>query len=112
MTPDETESTLNTLQGMAKMKLIRTAEVRNQYRCQVCGEWDEWSDSHGAFERLVGTGYRAYEIDFITCSDKCRQPENLKEPFITWLSSHLGWGKVRATKNYNQTIKLYAKTET
>lgn len=105
MTPDEIESVGNAMTKMAEMKLIRTAEVRQQYQCQVCKQWGEWGNGHGAFERVVGNGYRAYEIDFIVCSEECRKPENLKEPFIAWLSSHEGWGKKRAENNFNETIK-------
>lgn len=106
MIQDELNSIGKTLHMMADMKLIRTAEIRKQYRCMVCGCWDEWTEHHGAFERIVGSGYAAYDIEFVVCSDKCRKPENLKEPFIAWLMKYPGFGKVKATKNYLQTIKL------
>ena len=54
-------------------------------------------------ERDASTGYRGYEVSFITCSNKCR--ENARELFIKWLGTLPGWNKEKATENFDNYIK-------
>lgn len=88
------------------MKAIRGTNnpvERPQYRCNVCGMYYSWSDSHRTIERPVGKGYAGYEVDFITCSDKCR--ESAREVFITSLSAYDGWDRQKAAENYDKYVK-------
>lgn len=75
---------------------------RQHYTCNVCGMEYPWSEDHHVIERGVGTGYQAYEVNFITCSDICR--EKAREIFIKWLSKYDGWNKKKATENWDKHI--------
>jgi len=91
--------------GARKMKAVTNntnPQQRPQYRCNVCGMYYSWSDDHRAIERSVGKGYSGYEVDFITCSDKCR--ESAREVFITWLAGYDGWDRKSAADNWDKYI--------
>lgn len=89
------------------MKAIRGTNnpvERPQYRCNVCGLYRSWSGTHRAIERPVGNGYSGYEVDFITCSDKCL--ESAREVFIMWLAAYDGWDRKKAAENWDKCVKL------
>lgn len=74
------------------------------HRCNICSSYLPWSDNHWAIERPIGKGYAGYEVDFITCSDKCR--ESAREVFIEWLSGYDGWDRRKAAENWDKYVKL------
>ena len=83
------------------MEIVR--EARKQYKCGVCGNYSHWTENHRYAERLVGSGYNGYEISFVICSKECH--DKSKEPFVNWLKKYQGWGKKKASDNWEETIK-------
>jgi hypothetical protein len=75
---------------------------RQIHKCNVCGSESLWTADHGHIERGVGTGFAAYEIAFIICSQECR--EKTRPFFISWLSAFDGWTKKKATENYDKFV--------
>lgn len=50
-----------------------------KHRCDVCNQGFNWSEESSYYERGVGEGYRAYEIQFIICSNECRESPELEK---------------------------------
>ena len=75
------------------------------YQCDVCNKTDKWTDTHQHIERTVGFGPAGWEVQFITCSDECRNSEIFESSFVNWLSKFPRWGNKSAQANFNKVFR-------
>lgn len=87
---------------------INDTDTKNRrlHTCNVCDSISSWTDGHRYVERMVGKGYRGYEVQFVTCSDDCRKSNEYKEKYIKWLGSKECWSKKSAEENFDQLTNI------